>query len=239
MVRSRRDGALSAVKRSLAAFTGRADRERYLREVRSAAALPEHPHCVRYLRGWQQDQHFFVQMELCTGGSLAAVLAALSPGAMLPEADVWRLARELASGLAHCHAHGVLHLDVKPGNVYLDANASAKLGDFGLAILAGMGWGAEEGDGAYVAPEVLNPPAGPDGSPLEPTPAADVFSLGCTLLEAAGLRPQRGSMPVQLPAGRSLQLQELLQAMTRAAPLERPSAAQVHAAACAVLATGP
>ena len=230
-MRSRRDGSLSAVKRSLAAFTGRADRERYLREVRAAAALPEHPHCVRYLRGWQQEQHFFVQMELCPGGSLAAVLAALPPGALLPEADVWRLARELASGLAHCHAHDVLHLDVKPGNVFLDDGAAAKLGDFGLAILTGRGWRAEEGDGAYVAPELLNPAAMPDGSTAEPTPAADVFSLGCTLLEAAGLRPQSASSSLELPAGRSLHLQELLRAMTRLAPLERPSAAQVHAAA--------
>jgi membrane-associated tyrosine/threonine-specific cdc2-inhibitory kinase len=68
----------------------------------------------------------------------------------------------------------VLHLDVKPANVFFDGAAAAKLGDFGLALLAGQPWVGEEGDGAYVAPELLR--AG------EPTPAADVYSFGATLL---------------------------------------------------------
>ena len=231
LVRSRADGSLSAVKRSLAQFRGRADRQRYLREIQAAAALPEHPHCVRYYRCWQQDAHFFVQTELCAGGSLAGVLATLPAGALLPEADVWRLALQVASGLAHCHAHGVLHLDVKPANVFLDAAASAKLGDFGLALLAGRGWETEEGDGGYVAPELLADDAAP-------TPAADVYSLGATLLEAAtGSPPPRGAYgaPVMLPPGRSEALCVVLQAMLRPQPTERPTAADVYAAACTQL----
>ncbi len=228
LVRSRSDGALSAVKRSLAAFTGRADRQRYLREVQAAAALPEHPHCVRYFRGWQQERHFYVQMELCAGGSLAGVLSALPPGAQLPESDVWRLARELAEGLRHCHAHGVTHLDVKPANIFLDASATAKLGDFGLAILAGRGWASEEGDGAYVPPELL-------AETSQPTPAADIFSLGATLFEAAaGVPPARGvyGQTVVLPAGRSEALRALLQACLARDPTRRPSALDVLLEAC-------
>lgn len=231
LVRSRADGALSAVKRSLAQFRGRADRQRYLREIQAAAALPEHPHCVRYYRCWQQDAHFFVQTELCAGGSLAGVLAALPQGCLLPEPDVWRLAREVAAGLAHCHAHGVLHLDVKPANVFLDAAATAKLGDFGLALLAGRGWESEEGDGGYVPPELLADDAAP-------TSAADVYSLGATLLEAAtGATPPRGNYgaDVALPPGRSDVLRVVLQAMLRPEPSERPSAAEVHAVATAQL----
>jgi membrane-associated tyrosine/threonine-specific cdc2-inhibitory kinase len=233
LVRSRSDGALSAVKRSLAAFTGRADRQRYLREVQAAAALPEHPHCVRYYRGWQQERHFYTQVELCAGGSLEGVLRALPEGVQLPEGDVWRLARELADGLAHCHAHGVLHLDVKPANVFLDAAATAKLGDFGLALLAGRGWASEEGDGAYVPPELL----AEEGTP---TPAADVFSLGATLFEAAaGAPPPRGcyGAPVVLPPGRSEALRALLQAMMCPHPAQRPSARDVHTEACRVTGT--
>jgi membrane-associated tyrosine/threonine-specific cdc2-inhibitory kinase len=231
LVRSRADGALSAVKRSLAQFRGRADRQRYLREITAAQALPEHPHCVRYYRCWQQDAHIYVQTELCAGGSLAGVLAALPPGTLLPEADVWRLTMQVAAGLAHCHAHGVLHLDVKPANVFLDASATAKLGDFGNALLAGGGWESEEGDGGYVAPELLADDAAPSA-------AADVFSFGATLLEAATCAPPpRGQYgaPVALPPGRSEALQVVLQAMLRPDPTQRPSAAEVHAAAAAQL----
>lgn len=64
LVRSRHDGSLSAVKRSVAAFTGRADRARMLREIQAAASMPDHPRVVRYYRGWQQDAHFYVQARL-------------------------------------------------------------------------------------------------------------------------------------------------------------------------------
>jgi len=230
LVRSRSDGALSAVKRSLAAFTGRADRQRYLREVQAAAALPEHPHVVRYYRGWQQERHFYQQMELCEGGSLAGVLRALPPGVHLPERDVWRLAKECADGLAHCHTHGVLHLDVKPANVFLDALACAKLGDFGNAVLAGRGWASEEGDGAYVAPELLRSDGG------NASPAADVFSFGATLFEtAAGAPLPRGCDIVPALPGRSKQLQALLEAMLQPVPEYRPSAFDVLMEACRVL----
>ena len=106
LVRSRSDGALSAVKRSLAAFTGRADRQRYLREVQAAAALPEHPHVVRYYRGWQQERHFYQQMELCEGGSLAGVLRALPPGGVAGGVPI-----EVRAG--SCMMHGVLLHDFR------------------------------------------------------------------------------------------------------------------------------
>lgn len=174
-------------------------------------------------------------MELCEGGSLAGVLAALPAGMLLPEADVWRLAAELADGLAHCHAHGVNHMDVKPANVFLDADASAKLGDFGLALLAGRGWGVEEGDGGYVPPELLL---------SEPRSGAhsDVFSLGATLVEAAsGAPPPRGAYgaAVTLPGGRSPQLVALLQAMLQPDFTRRPTAREVLAVACAALGRTP
>jgi len=223
LVRSRSDGGLSAVKRSVAAFTNRADRQRYLREVQAAAALPEHPHVVRYFRAWQQERHFYVQQELCEGGSLAGVLRALPPGVRLPESDLWRLATEIADGLAHCHLHGVLHLDVKPANVFLDAGASAKLGDFGNALLCGKGWhSSEEGDGAYVAPEMLRS----DGAAA--SPAADVYSLGAALFEAAAGAPPVAAtpMPLSIPA-RSERLHHLLRTMLAPDPEARPTALQV------------
>jgi len=223
LVRSKNNGLLSAVKRSLAEFKSRADRDRYLQEVKAAASLPEHPHVVRYFRAWQQERHFYVQQELCEGGSLAAVLRSLPPGVQLPETDIWRLAAEIADGLAHCHAHGVLHLDVKPGNIFLDAKATAKLGDFGNAYLCGKGWSLEEGDGAYVAPEMLRF----DGSAA--SPAADIFSFGASLFEAAtGSPPLPGSTAEQcVMPGRSETLHHMLHAMLATKPEARPSAFEV------------
>lgn len=175
--------------------------------------------------------HLYLQTELCEGGSLAAVLQALPAGSLLPEGDVWKLAAELGDGLAHCHAHGVTHLDVKPSNVFLDAHAAAKLGDFGLALLAGRGWGVEEGDGAYCAPELLA------ADPL-PGPHSDVYSLGATLVEAAcGAPPPRGGRagPLVLPGARSPQLVATLEACLHPDPHQRPSAEDVCLEACRVL----
>lgn len=114
---------------------------------------------------------------------------------MLPERDLWDLLHQVATGLAHCHAYGVLHLDIKPDNIYIvlknrgDGGQLApvyKIGDFGNALLQGRGWLAEDGDGGYVAPELLH-------SEYGASPAADMYSLGATIYEVAtGQRIPRG-----------------------------------------------
>jgi membrane-associated tyrosine- and threonine-specific cdc2-inhibitory kinase len=85
---------------------------------------------------------------------------------------------DAAHGLRHVHAHNVIHLDIKPENIYLHASGTFKLGDFGLAIVAAANSNWEEGDGRYVAPELLRR-AG------RPTTAADVYSLAASLLQCA------------------------------------------------------
>lgn len=75
--RDRKGGALCAVKMSKREFFSRVDRDRYMREIQSVACLPEHPHVVNYFRGWQQDSHFYIQMELCEAGSLRMLLDSL------------------------------------------------------------------------------------------------------------------------------------------------------------------
>ena len=132
-------------------------RAEYKREVEAAAMLPEHPSIVRYYRSWQKEQLFYIQMEHCACGSLAGVLARLPQRTLLDETDVWRLARASRErSIAHMHDHGVLHLDIKPDNIYIDIDGAYKIGDLGLAYARGRGWDWEEGDGGYVAPELLN-----------------------------------------------------------------------------------
>jgi tRNA A-37 threonylcarbamoyl transferase component Bud32 len=232
-VRHRLTDEVFAVKRSRRRFRTKLQRERCLREIRAVAELPPHVNIVSQYRAWQEGGHFYIQMDYCDGGSLGdAARGATRAGLPLGDEQLRAVARDVSSGLAFLHAHGVLHLDIKPENLYsaLGAGGAAatwRIGDFGLAVAKDMhDW--EEGDGQYVAPELLL--AG-----CEPTPAADVFSLGATLFEAATGRklPRReGSAEageVELP-GRPQELVDLLRAMLRPDPAARPSAAQVLAA---------
>lgn len=112
---------------------------------------------------------------------------------LLLERDVWHLVYDVASALAHCHANRVLHLDIKPDNIFIvlvshgsQLEPLYKLGDFGNALLQGRGWSAEEGDGAYVAPELLQQESAASA-------AADIYSLAATIYEVAtGQRIPRG-----------------------------------------------
>jgi serine/threonine-protein kinase len=173
------------------------------REARATAKLT-HPHVTQiYDYGEQRlgDGTVvpFLVMELLDGRDLADRLAA----GPLPWPEAVRTAAQVASGLAAAHRMGVVHRDVKPGNVMLTPSG-AKVLDFGIAALAGSrpdtgdAWAGPErrasavqstsGDGgwlvgtpAYAAPERLD--AGP------PDPAADVYALGALLYEALTGRP--------------------------------------------------
>ena len=139
LARSKESGNTYAVKKCLKSFHSRSDRQQYVHEVQAVARLPEHPNVVKYYRGWQQDQHFFMQMEHCTHGSFESLCQRLPPGTLIDEGDVWSLASQVATGLAFIHEYDVLHLDVKPDNIFIDAQGTYKLGDFGLAWMPGQG----------------------------------------------------------------------------------------------------
>src|SRR5262249_25003342 len=103
-------------------------RARLLREARSAASL-NHPHiCTVYEVGAEQGQDY-IAMERINGRALSKLKgdAALAPTAIV------RIGVEIAEALAHAHDHGIVHRDLKTGNVMLTANARVKVMDFGLA----------------------------------------------------------------------------------------------------------
>jgi len=227
LVTSKTSGEAFVIKKFTHSFTTDKQRTVFKREVEAAKLLPEHPNIVRYYRSWQQDQLFYIQMEHCACGSLANACARLPPGMVVAEIDIWRLAVQIASGLAHMHRHRVLHLDIKPENIYIDIEGTYKIGDLGLACALDEDWDWEEGDGGYVAPELLNLFPGE-----KPTPAADVFSFGVSVYEiSSGCKFPRGATPRAqapgLPEGRSSQLSQLIHACLMLNPLERPSAAEV------------
>ncbi|XP_058566185.1 membrane-associated tyrosine- and threonine-specific cdc2-inhibitory kinase isoform X4 [Neofelis nebulosa] len=224
-VRSKEDGRLYAVKRSMSPFRGPKDRARKLAEVGGHEKVGQHPRCVRLEQAWEEGGILYLQTELC-GPSLQQHCEARGTG--LPEAQVWGYLRDTLLALAHLHGRGLVHLDVKPANIFLGPRGRCKLGDFGLLVeLGASGTGeAQEGDPRYMAPELLQ---GSYGT------AADVFSLGLTILEVAcnmelphggeGWQQLRqGYLPPEFTAGLSSELRSVLTMMLEPDPKLRATA---------------
>jgi serine/threonine protein kinase len=155
---------------------------RFEREARAIARL-DHPGCVRILDCGPR----YIVMEALAGQTLAA---ALDKGPF-EEARARRVARAVLAALAHAHARGVLHRDVKPANVML-AGARVVLIDFGLACLDDeartTAVGSCFGSPSYLAPERLL------GRPFDAR--ADLYAVGVMLYEMlAGARPFAGATP--------------------------------------------
>ncbi|MBM2622078.1 serine/threonine protein kinase [Actinoplanes sp. LDG1-06] len=146
-----------------------------MREARAAARL-DHPGVITvYDVVWQQE-HSWLVMEYVAGRSLQEAIRQDGP---LPPADAARLGLRVLSALRSAHAAGVLHRDVKPGNVLLGTDGRVVLTDFGLAIIGDRESGGPDprlGSPHYVAPERLR--SQPAGVP------ADLWSLGATLYTA-------------------------------------------------------
>ena len=150
-----------------------ADLERFRREARAVASLG-HENVMRVFDYGEDAAGPFMALEWLPGGTLEERLA---EGA-LPPAEAERIARGIASGLAHLHARDFVHRDLKPANVLFDDEERPKLADFGLArSAAGAGTlteaGTVLGTAAYISPEQAA------GEPA--TPASDVYSFGVTL----------------------------------------------------------
>ncbi|KAI9592575.1 kinase-like domain-containing protein [Syncephalis fuscata] len=126
---------------------------------------------------WEQKGHLYLQTELCSRGTLKDYLDIHCNSEQIDEAQIWLFFADIAMGVKHLHDLNILHLDLKPANVFLDDEDRLKIGDFGMAAFHPTNGSDErEGDREYMAPEILN------GQYDRP---ADIFSLGLIVLEMA------------------------------------------------------
>ncbi len=220
--RHRTTGVVYAAKLVLAAGDARA-RERFRREAELLARCDRHPGIVRvHSFGETESGQLYMILDLVEGESLEAKLEREKTLEPLAAA---RLVRAVARALGAAHAKGVVHRDVKPSNVLLDAaTGEPRLTDFGLAAARDLErltrTGALVGTLGFLSPE--------QAWGKRVTPASDVFSLGCVLFYLlAGSAPVEGDTPIAY-----------MSRLTAAAPVPgvRSLAPHVPAALAALLA---
>jgi Protein kinase domain len=173
-------------------------RQRFIRESRAAAAV-DHPNIIPIYEAGEADGVLFIAMRYVQGGDVRTLIDQNGP---LPAARAWAIVSQVAGALDSAHRHGLIHRDVKPGNILLDAGAGAAgrsrgpgpgqqpehvyLSDFGISkqpagasslTLAGQFVGTLD----YIAPEQI------DGSDLDGR--ADLYSLGCAAYELLSGKP--------------------------------------------------
>jgi serine/threonine-protein kinase len=179
-----------AVKRLHAGGDDDMDARRFEREGKIGASL-SHPNLVSIFDAEQDDESVLLIMEYVAGETLADLL---SRGPVEPRRAV-AIVRAVAAALDHAHAGGIVHRDIKPGNVLLGRNGSVKLADLGIAKAVERtgitGTGTVLGTPAYMAPEQL------EGGPLGP--GVDVYALAAVAFEMlTGAKAREGRTAVEI-----------------------------------------
>ena len=165
--------------------------ERFRREAQRAANL-NHPNIVSVFDWGEESGTYFIVMEYVEGRSLAEIIR--TEGSIHPD-KVAEISSEVAAALSFAHRNGIVHRDVKPGNVLVAPNGHIKVADFGIArALANVQSeltqaGTVMGTATYISPE--------QAQGIEVDPRSDLYSLGVMIYEMlSGHPPFTGETPV-------------------------------------------
>ena len=212
---------------------------RFRREGRTAARL-SHPNIVPVYDAGEDEfegrEVSYIVMEYVSGGDLKALI---DTEGVLSNAELTRLGSQASLGLAHAHERGVIHRDIKPHNILIDSYGSPKLADFGIA--RALGATVATHTGSYLGTALYSSPEQLQGEKV--SPKSDIYSLGCTLYQAAvGQAPfvgtpivvanqhinQAPNKPTTLGARLSSEAETLILDCIQKDPDLRPSAEEVH-----------
>jgi serine/threonine protein kinase len=218
-------------------------RQRAMREAKNAARF-QHPNAIVVFDIAEHNGDPCLVMEYLNGPSLSTILA--QEGA-LPLGRIARIGEQVASALVAAHRAGIVHRDVKPGNILIDETGTAKITDFGISRAAGdmtlTATGLIGGTPAYLAPELARG--------ADPVPSSDVFALGATLYQAIEGTTPYGNTTNQLallyaaangqinPPVQAGAATALLMSLLRSEPAERPTMAEARERLAALARTEP
>jgi len=202
------DGAIAAIK--IAPPDDPDTLERIEEEAGSLRAL-SHPNIVALLDSGPLDDKgggLFLAMAFIDGPELSQEI----PVSGLPAARAYAIFRHIAAAVIHAHERGILHRDLKPGNILLDAHGTAHVADFGLALpvhrrvhqLSMTRAGMVAGTAEYLPPEAYI-------ADYQPSAAADIFALGVILYEMLTGAPPRGAWkPASTRLGVDVRIDEII-----------------------------
>jgi serine/threonine-protein kinase len=173
--------------------------QRFRREAQAAASIG-HPSIVSVFDTGSDDGVHFIVMEYVEGRTLAEILA--GGGRILPDRAI-DIGMDVCRALEAAHAQGVIHRDIKPGNIMLNPRGEVKVTDFGIARVTATADTIEQtaailGTASYLSPEQAQ------GQPVDGR--SDIYSLGCVLYEmVTGRPPFLGDSPVAVASKQVLE----------------------------------
>ncbi|KAH3679282.1 hypothetical protein WICMUC_001106 [Wickerhamomyces mucosus] len=173
-----------AVKKIKTPMCGQKKRARIMEEVQILQTLHDEiinhegrEYVINLLQSWESNSYLYIMTEFCENGPLSIFLENnTGTKDRLEDWRIWKVLIEITMGIEYIHSCDILHLDIKPANIFITFDGSLKIGDFGMATKYPVGDDIErEGDKNYIAKEIIT--YGQYGKP------ADIYSLGLTIVE--------------------------------------------------------